>query len=378
MCASRSARATCVVVLDVRWRRIRRDRVARSCGTRRSPLARAGDQYDSPGGEVAGCGVCADAIRSAADASGKPVVSYVGEASQRARPTIRERGGQDRYASVRDARSIGVIATRLEEAPDAQGRKLHIIKSRARKADGHPLTAMGKEEPRRRKRRSTRWRMCSRARSLSDGDDARAGARARSRCVRRGRRGCEGPRRSSGQPGLRGRVRARACNDNAETKDHERDQQGARHRRGFERGGCRCDRRRAQGEGGEGRRLEAKLATIEAKQLEADRAAALAEGDAKNVFTPAIRALYASKTAEEIRAFVSVAPRVIAAQETGSPARSRPGPRDRAEALRRHVADGARVAPPVQPRGVSRCADAESAALSERTHPQRFGELNHG
>ena len=65
--------------------------------------------------------------------------------------------------------------------------------------------------------------------------------------------------------------------------------------------------------------LEAKLATVEAKQLEADRAAALAEGDAKGVFTPAIRALYASKSADEIRAFVSVAPRVSAAKEASKP-----------------------------------------------------------
>lgn len=61
--------------------------------------------------------------------------------------------------------------------------------------------------------------------------------------------------------------------------------------------------------------LEAKLAALEAKQLEQDRAAALAEGDAKGVFTPAVRALYAERSAAEIRAFVSVAPRVSAAKE---------------------------------------------------------------
>lgn len=67
--------------------------------------------------------------------------------------------------------------------------------------------------------------------------------------------------------------------------------------------------------------LEAKLAQLEAKQLEQDRAAALAEGDAKGVWTPATRALYAAKSADEIRAYVAVAPRVSAAKEAakGSP-----------------------------------------------------------
>lgn len=73
--------------------------------------------------------------------------------------------------------------------------------------------------------------------------------------------------------------------------------------------------------------LEAKLATLEAKQVEADRAAALAEGDAKGVFTPAVRALYADRSAAEIRAFVAVAPRVTAAAEA-----SKESPKDPAGA----------------------------------------------
>ena len=44
----------------------------------------------------------------------------------------------------------------------------------------------------------------------------------------------------------------------------------------------------------------------------------------KGVWTPATRALYAAKAADEIRAYVAVAPRVVGAKEAAAPSPKEP------------------------------------------------------
>lgn len=277
-------------------------------------------EYDSPGGEVAGCGVCADAIRSAADASGKPVVSYVGELAASAAYWLASASDKIVTPASGMLGSIGVIATRLEEAPDAQGRKLHIIKSGARKADGHPLTAMGKEE------------LAATQAKIDALADVFAGAVAERRGMTLAQvRGLEADvfiGADAVARGLADRVgnlssAVAYARELATTTRRQRTMNAINKALGIAEDsneavavatveGLKAKAAKAD-------ELEAKLAALEAKQLEQDRAAALAEGDAKGVFTPAVRALYAERSAAEIRAFVSVAPRVIAVQETGKP-----------------------------------------------------------
>jgi len=278
-------------------------------------------EYDSPGGEVAGCGVCADAIRSAADAAGKPVVSYVDELAASAAYWLASAADKIVTPASGMVGSIGVIATRVEESSSAEsGRKVHLITSGARKADGHPTVPMSEEE------------LAATQAKINALADVFASAVAERRGMTLAQvRGLEADvfiGADAVAKGLADRVgnlsSAVAYARELATKQRRQKTMNAVNKalglaedsneavavatvEGLKAKAARADE------------LEAKLAALEAKQLEQDRAAALAEGDAKGVFTPAIRALYASKTAEEIRAFVSVAPRVIAVQETGKP-----------------------------------------------------------
>lgn len=278
-------------------------------------------EYDSPGGEVAGCGVCADAIRSAADASGKPVVSYVGELAASAAYWLASAADKIVTPASGMLGSIGVIATRVEDTTgDASGRKVHLITSGARKADGHPTVPLSEEE------------LAATQAKIDALADVFAGAVAERRGMTLAQvRGLEADvfigadavtRGLADRVGNLGSAVAYA-RELAMTTRRQRTMNAINKALGIAEDsneavavatveGLKAKAAKAD-------ELEAKLATIEAKQLEADRAAALAEGDAKGVFTPAIRALYASKSADEIRAFVSVAPRVSAAKEASKP-----------------------------------------------------------
>ena len=104
-------------------------------------------RINSPGGMVAGCFEAVGQMREAKVASGKPVVAYVDECACSAAYAL---------ATVADAivvppsgyvGSIGVISTAVEysEALKAQGIRVVVVTSGARKADGHPAVAMSAE-----------------------------------------------------------------------------------------------------------------------------------------------------------------------------------------------------------------------------------------
>lgn len=290
-------------------------------------------EYDSPGGEVAGCGVCADAIRAAADASGKPVVSYVGELAASAAYWLASAADAIVTPASGMLGSIGVIATRLEEAPDAEGRKLHIIKSGARKADGHPLTVMGKEE------------LAATQAKIDALADVFAGAVA----ARRGMtseavRGLEADvfiGADAVAKGLADRVgnlssAVTMARELATTRRSKQAMKAVNKALNLSEDSAEpvavaaIEGLKAQAE--HAKQLEAQLAKVEseraareAAEAEADRAKAIAEGDAKGVWTPATKALFASRSAAEIRAFVSVAPRVLPAKSEGASGRDEQG-----------------------------------------------------
>lgn len=279
-------------------------------------------EYDSPGGEVAGCGVCADAIRAAAEASGKPIVSYVGELAASAAYWLASAADKIVTPASGMLGSIGVIATRLEEAPDAEGRKLHIIKSGARKADGHPLTVMGKEEL-----AATQAKIDAladvfagavaerRGMTLADVRGLEADVLIGADAVKRGLADQVGNMGSAVTMARelattrRSKQAMKAVNKALNLSEDSAEPVAVAAIEGL----------KAQAE--HAKQLEAQLAKVEseraareAAEAEADRAKAIAEGDAKGVWTPATKALFASRSAAEIRAFVSVAPRVLPAK----------------------------------------------------------------
>ena len=102
-------------------------------------------RIDSPGGEVAGCGVCADAIRAASVATGKPVVAYVNELAASAAYWLASAADKIATPASGLVGSVGVISARVEAGPDPN-RKLTLITSGKRKADGHPSTTLTAEE----------------------------------------------------------------------------------------------------------------------------------------------------------------------------------------------------------------------------------------
>lgn len=283
-------------------------------------------EYDSPGGEVAGCGVCADAIRSAADASGKPVVSYVGELAASAAYWLASAADAIVTPSSGMLGSIGVIATRVEDTTgDASGRKVHFITSGARKADGHPTVPLSEEELAATQAKidaladvfagavaERRGMTLAQVRGLEADVFVGAYAVAKGLADRVGNLGSAVAYARELATTKRRRKTMNAINKALGIAEDSNEAVAVATVEGLKAKAAKADE------------LEAKLATIEAKQLEADRAAALAEGDAKGVFTPAVRALYAARSADEIRAFVSVAPRVSAAKEASKPATSEP------------------------------------------------------
>ena len=274
-------------------------------------------EYDSPGGEVAGCGVCADAIRSAADASGKPVVSYVGELAASAAYWLASAADAIVTPASGMLGSIGVIATRVEDTTgDASGRKVHFITSGARKADGHPTVPLSAEELAATQAKidaladvfagavaERRGMTLAQVRGLEADVFVGADAVTRGLADRVGNLGSAVAYARELATTTRRRKTMNAINKALGLAEDSNEAVAVATVEGLKAKAARADE------------LEAKLAALEAKQLEQDRAAALAEGDAKGVFTPAIRALYADRSAAEIRAFVAVAPRVTAAAE---------------------------------------------------------------
>lgn len=285
-------------------------------------------RVDSPGGEVAGCGVCADAIRAASAASGKPVVAYVDELAASAAYWLASAADKIVTPASGMLGSIGVIATRIEDTEGSAGRKVHFIISGARKADGHPEIPLGEEE------------LAATQAKIDALADVFAGAVAERRGLTPAQvRGLEADvfvGADAVSRGLADRVgnlssAVAYARELATTKRRQRTMNALNKALGIAEDsneavavatveGLKAKAAKAD-------ELEAKLATLEAKQVEADRAAALAEGDAKGVFTPAVRALYADRSAAEIRAFVAVAPRVTAAAEA-----SKESPKDPAGA----------------------------------------------
>ena len=286
-------------------------------------------RVDSPGGEVAGCGVCADAIRAASAASGKPVVAYVDELAASAAYWLASAADKIVTPASGMLGSIGVIATRIEDTEgDARGRKVHFITSGARKADGHPTVPLSEEE------------LAATQAKIDALADVFAGAVAERRGMSTADvRALEADvfvGADAVAKGLADRVgnlssAVAYARELATTKRRQRTMNALNKALGIAEDsneavavatveGLKAKAAKAD-------ELEAKLATLEAKQVEADRAAALAEGDAKGVFTPAVRALYADRSAAEIRAFVAVAPRVTAAAEA-----SKESPKDPAGA----------------------------------------------
>jgi signal peptide peptidase SppA len=285
-------------------------------------------EYDSPGGEVAGCGVCADAIRSAADASGKPVISYVGELAASAAYWLASAADKIVTPPSGMLGSIGVIATRIEDTTSgASGRKVHLITSGARKADGHPTVPLSEEE------------LAATQAKIDALADVFAGAVAERRGMTLAQvRGLEADVFVGADAVTRGLADSvgnlssavAMARELATTRRSKQAMKAVNKALNLAEDSAEpiavaaIEGLKAQAD--HAKKLEAQIAKIEseraareAAEAAADHQRALAEGDAKGVFTPAVRALYASRSAEEIRAFVSVAPRVIAAQETGKP-----------------------------------------------------------
>lgn len=278
-------------------------------------------QIDSPGGEVAGCGVCADAIRAASAASGKPIVAYVDELAASAAYWLASSADAIVTPASGMLGSIGVIAARVEEGPDPWGRKVTLITSGARKADGHPLTALGEEE------------LAATQAKINALADVFAGAVA----ARRGM-GAADVRALEADVFVGADAVAKGLADRvgnlssavAMARELATDRRSKQAMKAVNKvlglaedsaesvAVATIEGLKAQAD--HAKQLEAKLAKIEseraareAAEAEADRQRALAEGDAKGVWTPATKALFAARTSAEIRAFVSVAPRVLPA-----------------------------------------------------------------
>lgn len=291
-------------------------------------------EYDSPGGEVAGCGVCADAIRSAADASGKPVVSYVGELAASAAYWLASAADKIVTPASGMLGSIGVIATRVEDTTgDASGRKVHFITSGARKADGHPTVPLSAEEL-----AATQAKIDALADVFAGAVAARRGMSAAdvraleadvfvgADAVTRGLADRVGNMSSAVAMArelattTRSKQAMKAVNKALNLSEDSPESVAVATIEGL----------KAQAD--HAKQLEAQLAKIESERAareaadaEADRQRALAEGDAKGVWTPATKALFASRGAAEIRAFVSVAPRVLPAKGESASGRDEQG-----------------------------------------------------
>ena len=268
-------------------------------------------RIDSPGGEVAGCFDAVRQIRQLGTDYGKPLVAYADELAASAAYALASACEMIVSPDTGCVGSIGVVTSRIEETP-TDGTKVHVITSGARKADGHPLTPMSEAEL-----ASTQGQIdyladifaaeVAQARSMSTEDvmgleaavflgthAVKAGLADKvgnySTAVAQARKLANAQRKKKNMKQINSALGlsedspeavAIATIDGLKAKAALSDE------------------------------LATKLAAVESDKAQADIAKALAEGDTKAVWTPATRALYAGKSAAEIRAFVSVAPRVI-------------------------------------------------------------------
>lgn len=98
---------------------------------------------DSPGGELAGCLDCPVELRAMAEATGKPIYVYVDACTMSAAYALAMAGDRIFVPSAGAVGSIGVISTLLDTtaADAAQGVRVTLVTSGARKADGNPHVA---------------------------------------------------------------------------------------------------------------------------------------------------------------------------------------------------------------------------------------------
>lgn len=103
--------------------------------------------FDSPGGEVAGCFEAVRGIREAATAAGKPMVAFVNEQCTSAAYALACAADAIVLPDTGLVGSIGVIATVTDEseALAKEGIRVHVLSSGARKADGHPAIPLSDE-----------------------------------------------------------------------------------------------------------------------------------------------------------------------------------------------------------------------------------------
>lgn len=96
---------------------------------------------DSPGGDVAGTADLADAVHEAAQV--KPVHAFISDLGASAAIWVASQARSITVNSTGEVGSIGVFATILDfsKALDEEGIKVHILRSTALKAPGHPLEA---------------------------------------------------------------------------------------------------------------------------------------------------------------------------------------------------------------------------------------------
>jgi signal peptide peptidase SppA len=97
-------------------------------------------RFDSPGGEVAGNAECARAIRAAADAAGKPLVSYVDEQCASAAYKLACATDEIVVPATGFAGSVGTIVVLADRvaANEAEGLNVRVVRSGKLKASPHP------------------------------------------------------------------------------------------------------------------------------------------------------------------------------------------------------------------------------------------------
>lgn len=101
-------------------------------------------EFDSGGGEANGCFDCADFIRSASEATGKPVWTHVNEIMCSAAYALGSSGEQIWTARTGEIGSIGVLGAHVDvtERDKMEGVKWTYIYSGEHKVDGFPHTPL--------------------------------------------------------------------------------------------------------------------------------------------------------------------------------------------------------------------------------------------
>ncbi|WP_025662601.1 S49 family peptidase [Rhizobium sp. IBUN] len=102
-------------------------------------------EIDSSGGEANGCFDCADFIRSASAATGKPVWAHANEIMCSAAYAIGSSAKQIWVARTSEVGSIGVLGAHVDvsEADKARGMKWTYLYAGAYKTDGNPHEPLG-------------------------------------------------------------------------------------------------------------------------------------------------------------------------------------------------------------------------------------------